>query len=84
MNLVQIRYFAEGKGICGDDFKNKDKYITINLNFLLSLSGIERFTLPFSGSFVDNYAIVTMSNGNMYYIRSHQYDKIQDAIKHQH
>jgi len=81
MNLIEIQYFSSSnEGICGNDFKNKNKYITLNLDFLVSLSRLEKFTLPFSGNFVDNFAVITMTSGDKYYIREGQYNVLYNTI----
>lgn len=81
-NYVDVMYFADGdSGICGGDFKNKPEKITIRVDFIMSLSGLKRFTLPFSGTFVDTYAVLTMVSGEKYYIPEGQYNLIRNLIE---
>lgn len=69
-----------GNGICANDFKNKREVDTINLNFVLSLSSLLQFLKPLSGSYVDNYAEVIMSNNDVYYIDEKSFEDISAAI----
>ncbi len=81
MKLFILEYFAKSdQGICSNDFKNKDQLVKINLNFVLSLSELEKFTLPLSGGYVDSYALLTMSNNDKYYIREKVFKKLGKAI----
>lgn len=66
--IYKLHFFKKSTGICGDDFKSKIQVDTINLNFLLSLSDLQKFVLPFSGTFVGKFASVTMSNNDIYFI----------------
>lgn len=80
MRLITIKFFATGKGICGDDFKNKDMETKINPRFILSLTPLRMFTLPFSDRQVRKYAVLTMSNNDKYYLREESYLFLNDAI----
>lgn len=80
MNLFTLKYFSKSDGISGSDFENQDKIVKINLDFLLSLSNLEEFRLPFSGDFRGKYVLVTMSNNDRYYIREEEYKKLEHAI----
>lgn len=79
--MHELHYFHKSKkGICGDDFNNKEQSDLINLSFILSLSELLRFELPFSGKFVGEYAVVTMSNNEKYYIGEGSFIGLRDAI----
>lgn len=82
MNLFTLTFFCKNptKGIAGSDFENMEQQVKINLDFLLSLSDIQPFVLPFSRQHVGNYAIVTMSNNDIYYIREKYYYKLNDFL----
>jgi hypothetical protein len=81
-NYIDVMYFAIGdSGICGDDFKNKPEKIAIRVDSIMSLSGLMRFTLPFSGTFVDSYAVLTVVSGEKYYISEGQYNIIRNLIE---
>jgi hypothetical protein len=83
MNFITIEYFSNSdKGISAEDFKNQGRQVKINLEFILSLSELRRFTLPFSGQYVDSYALLTMSNNDRYYIKAPSYTDLEIAIDH--
>ena len=82
MNFFPLKYFAKtNTSVCSNDFKNKDRVEKINLNFVLSLSDIEKFTLPLSGEYVSSFAILTMMNNDKYYIRESSYKEVDDFVK---
>lgn len=82
MNLYNLKYLIKSKdgGICGDDFDERLKTAQLNLDFLVSLSDIIKFHLPFSGTFVGTYAIITMSNDEKYYILKEEYNKLKKHL----
>jgi hypothetical protein len=80
MKMYKLKYFKKSDTICGDDFKLQDEIENINLDFLLSLSEIKNFRLPLSGTYVDNYAVVTMSNNDMYCIRENVFNELKEII----
>ena len=67
-------------GICANDLNNENQVEFINLKFLLSISDLLEFHLPFSGDFKGNYAKVTMSNDDAYYINENSFAELSDAI----
>ncbi len=79
--LYKLSYFKKSQsGICANDFKNKKEVDTINLNFLLSLSELQRFETPLSGRYVEHFAIVTMSNNDTYYIDTTSFEDLSKAL----
>ena len=80
MKKHYLKYFHTGKGICGDDFKNDEKIITININFILSLSELQTFELPFSGKYIGTFASLTMSNNDVYYLKQESYLELSKAL----
>jgi len=80
--FYKLLYFKKSQdGICGEDFKNEQKTETINLKFLLSLSGLIKYENPFSGRFVGNFAIVTMSNNDRYFIDMNSFFNVNQFIR---
>ena len=76
---LEIKYFSDSNnGISANDFRNKDRSVNLNVNFILSLSSLVRFSLPFSGNYIDSYAVLTMSNNDKYYIREDEYNRIKE------
>ncbi len=79
--LYKLSYFKKSRsGICANDFKNKKEVDTININFLLSLSGLQRFEMPLSVKYVEDFAIVTMSNNDTYYIDKTSFEDLSKAL----
>ena len=79
--MYKLHYFRKSQtGICADDFKNAKEVDTINLNFLLSLSDLQTFVTPLSGRYVGNFARVTMSNNDKYYIDENSFADLSEAI----
>ena len=79
--FYKLLYFKKSQdGICGEDFKNKQEIETINLKFLLSLSGLIKYENPFSGCFVGCFATVTMSNNEKYFIDENSFYNVSNAI----
>lgn len=74
---MKINYIPTSeKGICGSDFRQPERTTAINPQFILSLSEPIMFTLPFSGAAVEKYSVLKMSNGDTYYIKEKQWEKI--------
>jgi len=77
----QLHYFKKSQnGICADDFTNKEQLDTINLMFILSLSDLLNFDLPLSGKHVGQYALVTMSNNDKYYIWRNSFMYLKNVL----
>jgi len=79
--FYRLHYFKKGDGLCGSDLDNRNQVDTINLTFVSSLSDLQKFTLPFSGTFKGNYAVLTMSNGDRYYIKEDIFASVSTAIQ---
>ena len=82
--FYRLKYFKKsenGKGICAEDFKAGIKIVTINTKFILSLTDIRRFELPFSGQFVSDYALLTMSNNDTYLINRESFIDLQKSLQ---
>jgi hypothetical protein len=77
MNLIKISFFQKNADLCGADFKNQNKIDIINLDFLLSISEIEAFYTPFTNEFRGKYGVITMSNGDKYYVKEELLDKFR-------
>lgn len=81
MKFFILKYFSKSdQGICSNDFTNTEQLVKINLEFVLSLSELERFILPLSGELADSYALLTMSNNDKYYIREKVFKELSNAI----
>lgn len=80
--FFKLHFFKKSdNGICANDFKYKQKHIeTINLKMILSLSDLLIFEKPLSGDYVGNYALLTMSNNDKYYIDEKSFADLSNAI----
>lgn len=82
MNLImyRLKYFTKGKGMCGSDLENTQQIENVNLQQVSSFSDIKKFNLPFSGTYKGDYAIVSMQNGDIFYISRTEHKKISEAL----
>lgn len=79
--MYKLHYFRKSQtGICADDFKNAKKVDTINLKLLLSLSDLQKFETPLSGTYIGKFALVTMSNNDKYYIDENSFADLSEAL----
>lgn len=74
--MYELRYFLKGKGFAASDFENTRKIEFINPKQISSISSIEKFTLPLSGRLVRDFSIVSMQNGDRFYIDPEEFSKI--------
>lgn len=77
--MFRLHFFKKSSttSLCSADFENKQEVETINLKFLLSLSDMQKFSLPLSGKYIADYALVTMSNNDKYYIDKKSFDNLK-------
>lgn len=78
--FIKVLYFEKDR-ICGDSFKNKEKYLITNVNLISTISEPVIFELPFSGNKVGNYFKITMSNGENFYLFEKRYESVIRNIK---
>ncbi len=78
--FIKVLYFEKDR-ICGDSFKNKESYVTLNINLISSISEPVIFELPFSGNKVGNYFKITMSNGEIFYLFEKRSEYVIKNIK---
>lgn len=77
----KINYFKKAKEICADDFNEPNKVDTINLSLVSSLTELQDFRLPFSGTHKGHYALLTMNNGDRYYILTNSFMDLRNAMR---
>lgn len=78
--MYKLQYFKSGDSLCGRDLENKTQIEYINLQQVSSLSGIKRFLLPISGVYKGDYAVVSMQNGDRFFINKAEHSKIAEAL----
>jgi hypothetical protein len=78
--MYKLQYFKSGDSICGSDLENKQQVECINLQQVSSLSDIKKFLLPLSGTYKGDYAVVSMQNGDRFYINKAEHSKITEAL----
>jgi len=78
--MITIKYFKEGDTLCASDFENKDAEIDINPDHIESMVLTTPFNRPLSGTFVDNYAGLTMISGKIYLMRVEEMKKLKEII----
>lgn len=79
--FYKLSYFKKAENICANDLKEKDQIDIINLSFISSLSELKKFYLPFSGEFKGLYALLTMNNGDRYYISEESFTDVLKQMK---
>lgn len=67
--MIPIKYFLKNDVMCGSDFDNAEYIDYINPKFIVSISQLIEFSLPFSLRSLGYYSVVSMSNGDKYYIK---------------
>ena len=78
--MYKIQYFTTGNGMCASDLDNQRQTENINLQQVSSLSDMKKFYLPFSGTHKGDYAIVSMQNGDRFYIDKSEHYKIMEVL----
>jgi len=75
--MYKLYYLCNKEGeICGSDLENENSEVYINLNLVSSITGLKTFKLPFSGTEVKKYSIISMSNKDKFYIDEKSYNDI--------
>lgn len=83
-NTIALTYFKttqSGKGICADDLKLKNEEVLLNMLYFVSLSPLQLFRMPFTGNGVDYYSVLTMLNGDAYYIGKKEFIRVSELLK---
>lgn len=78
--FYKLHFFRKSGRICSHDFKNPQEIENINLLQITSLSDILRFANPLSGVYVDDYAILTMANGDKYAIKIDEHSLLLETF----
>jgi len=79
--MFKLEYLRKSQtGICADDFNKAKEIDTINLQYLLSLSDLQKFETPLSGRYVGKFALVTMSNNDKYYIDENAFADLSEVF----
>lgn len=78
--FYKLTFFEEGETLCSEDFKNKDKTIIINLDYLVSLSSLNQFKTPLTDKPVEKYAVVRMITGDAFFIREGSYNALKRKL----
>jgi len=78
--MYKLQYFTKGNGLCASDLENQQQSENINLQQVSSLSDMKKFNLPLSGTYIGDYAIVNMLNGDVFFIDKVEYVKISKAL----
>ena len=71
--FIGMGYFHSGSSICGSDFDKKDKREIVNPNAISSIGEIDFFRLPLTGNKMEEYATVSMINGEKFHLKKHHY-----------
>lgn len=83
LKFEEITFFHKGdNGISPNMYENVSEVELINLNSILSITNIKKLFKAFSGEFVGEYAIISMSNNENYYIKKGEYLTIIKKINY--
>lgn len=77
--MYKLKYFTTGK-MCASDLENRRQTENINLQQVGSLSQMKKFHLPLSGTYKGDYSVLSMQNGDRFYIDLQEYRKISEAL----
>jgi hypothetical protein len=77
--MYKLKYFTTGNEMCASDLENQRQTENINLQQVSSLSDMNKFHLPLSGTYKGDYAVVSMQNGDRFYIDKTEHSKITEA-----
>lgn len=81
MEFYDLEYFSnDERGLCASAFENEQKYIKINLTYLVSLSALEKFTTPFTGKYIGKFSTVKMISGDIFYIKEASYNNLMQYL----
>jgi len=78
--MHKLKYFTTGNGMCESDFKNKRQVEIINLQQIFSFTDMKKFHLPLSGIYKGDYAIVSMQNGDRFYIDQTEQENLKEVL----
>jgi hypothetical protein len=78
--MYKLQYFTTGNGMCASDLENQRQTESINLQQVSSLSDMKKFHLPLSGTYKGDYAVVSMQNGDRFYIDKVEHGRISEAL----
>ena len=78
--MYKLKYLTTGNGICASDLENTQQMENVNLQHISSLSDMKKFHLPLSGTYKGDYAMVSMQNGDKFYIDKTEHTKISEAL----
>jgi hypothetical protein len=78
--MYKLQYFTTGNGMCAGDLENLRQTENINLQQVSSISDMKKFHLPLSGTYKGDYAVVSMQNGDRFYIDKTEHRKLTEAL----
>lgn len=79
--FYKLYHFHKGGNICANDLQNNNEIDMINLSLVSSLSDLLKFHKPLSGGYAGDYALLTMNNGDKYYLKEGPFADISEKIK---
>lgn len=78
--MFKLNYFCSKESFSANDFKSNEKTVFINLKQVSSISGLKEFRLPFSGSYIGEYAVLKMKNGDVFNINEKEQSRILKVL----
>lgn len=81
IKMYKLNYFTRGDSLYARDLENQRQIEYVNLHQLSSISDIKKFNVPLSGTYKGDYAVVSMQNGDRFYIDKIEFSKLAEALK---
>lgn len=82
INLImyKLKYFTTEDEMCASDLEKTQQTVNLNLQQISSLSDMKKFHLPLSGTYMGDYAVVRMQNGDSFNIDKQEYNKLSKIL----
>lgn len=79
--MYKLKFLVKGSGMAASDFsQNSKQEELINVKQISSLSDIKAFHLPLSGTYVNDYAVVNMQNGDRFFIDKLEHVELRKVV----
>lgn len=79
--MIYLSYFHKSKGaITSSYFNNSEKIDIINEKYIVSITEVNKYHTPLSNNYIGDVAIVTMINGDFYYINEESLESLKKQI----
>jgi hypothetical protein len=74
MRFITVKYFKSGSSLCPEDFEEKEKNISLNVDLISEYTEPELYK-RWGGNISLNYFLIRMNNGIVYICHDSEYKK---------